>query len=81
MSTKFDSRSTNFCSINTKYNSKSISKFHFGSSNIKLIYIDLKIRHSRLLTNRFEFYVKFILLQSTTFDFTHVDYIHFQHFL
>ena len=48
-----------------KYNSKSISNFHFGGGNIEL-YIDHKIRHSRLLTSRFELNVKYILLQSTT---------------
>ena len=64
-STEFDSSSTNFGSLNTKYNSKTISKFHFGGGNIEL-YIDHEIRHSRLLTIKFQFNVKYILLQSTT---------------
>ena len=64
-STEFDSRSSNFGSLNTKYNSKSISKFCFGGSNIEL-YLDHEIRHSRLLTIKFQFNVKYILLQSTT---------------
>ena len=42
-STKFDSRSTKFGSLNTKLNSISISKFHFGSTNIEL-YINHEIR-------------------------------------
>ena len=42
-STKLGSRSTKFGSLSTKLNSISISKFHFGSTNIEL-YINHGIR-------------------------------------
>ena len=49
-STKFDSRSTKFGSLSTTFNSISISKFHFGSTNIEL-YINHEIRIISKLVN------------------------------